>query len=458
MSRLAIVTFLAALTSASAWAWEGSTTHAGLSEQAALSSSLHQRLVSDFGISNGLMSQLTIPPQDATSLFALLKRLDPSQGFVPDGRGRQTALAWFVAGSAMADSNFAHNHFLDPKNGTGLDGRTVDGVLDKLRHTVNSKRVGEGVHKSGVAATAWIVDPKNPFNMGGFMAQYAKAVSARTPGERQRHLAAALVAAGAIAHVVQDMASPSHVRVDIAAHLDPASKHPSDVGSRLERLASLTYGRLGIGDAKPTTIDSLDGHFVGDKGLATITSRGWYSRYTVPTPQSVSAQAGASEIASAIRRAVGSRDIFVDASADGRTGRILDSAGRCLLLFSKKPRSVEFDLDDACVLEQVATLLPLAVSYSGGLLDYLFRGSLKVSRQGTTIQVRGKKLGKGTIELYWDDASGVRSKLKEQTTTGKAVSFNAELPGKAVAVMALFKGIDKSGAPLNAAGFKKLKK
>ena len=52
-----------------AWAWEAPTTHAGLAEQAAQSSALHQRLVA-IGFSQGLYESLTIPPQDAPTLIA----------------------------------------------------------------------------------------------------------------------------------------------------------------------------------------------------------------------------------------------------------------------------------------------------------------------------------------------------------------------------------------------------
>jgi hypothetical protein len=40
------------------WAWEPATTHAGLAEQAALHSRLHQRLRDQLGLSNGLFAAL----------------------------------------------------------------------------------------------------------------------------------------------------------------------------------------------------------------------------------------------------------------------------------------------------------------------------------------------------------------------------------------------------------------
>ena len=99
-------------------AWEAQTTLAGLAEQPAASSSLHQRLI-DLGFAGGLYEELTVPPADAPELIAALDRYSPIQGFVPDQRGRQYAVAWLVAGAVLADSNptWAADHFLDPATG-----------------------------------------------------------------------------------------------------------------------------------------------------------------------------------------------------------------------------------------------------------------------------------------------------------------------------------------------------
>ena len=220
MKRLAALVVVALC--AQAYAWEASTTQAGLAEQAALASRLHHRLVT-LGFTGGLFEPLTIPPADAPALIADLHLLSPSDGSVPDARGRQTALAWLAAGAALADVPASHavNHFYDPALKTGWQKPDL-GFLRGLVLRVS-------LPERGVPAPDWVTDKANPFNVSGFMDQYAKAVTAATPGERSRAMAGALVAAGAIIHVLGDLGAPSRVRSDYAAHFSQLGGGPDDV-------------------------------------------------------------------------------------------------------------------------------------------------------------------------------------------------------------------------------------
>lgn len=210
--RLAVVLALA-LIPATAAAWEPQTTHGGLAEQAALASRLHKRLVS-LGFAGGLFEALTIPPADAPALSAALKLLSPTHGSVPDARGRQSALAWLTAGAALADlpASQGANHFFDPSTGAGWIA-PERGLTGRLRELI-----GQGALPSkGIPAPDWLTAKGNPFSLDQFLNQYAKAVSAATPGERSRYMAAALVAAGAMLHTLGDLGAPSRVRGDAAA-------------------------------------------------------------------------------------------------------------------------------------------------------------------------------------------------------------------------------------------------
>ncbi|MCA9679745.1 MAG: hypothetical protein KC464_32235, partial [Myxococcales bacterium] len=259
-------------------AWEAQTTHAGLAEQAAASSSLHQRLI-DLGFAGGLYEELTVPPADAPELIAALDRYSPIQGFVPDQRGRQYAVAWLVAGAVLADSNptWAADHFLDPATGKGL--RIDRGFAARVSELVAERLGRRAVPERGVAATDWVVSKDNPFGLPGFVDQYVKAVASATPGERARALAGALVAAGAIVHVLQDMGSPSHVRDDAEAHLDRVGPARDDLGSRFERIAALSYGRLGVPAGEAVARPSLRAYFTDadGQGLADLTAASYFS-------------------------------------------------------------------------------------------------------------------------------------------------------------------------------------
>src|SRR6185295_5162915 len=137
----------------------------------------------------------------------------------------------------------------------------------------------------GIPAPDWVIAKQNPFNVEAFLGQYAKAVSAKTAGERSRHMAAALIAAGAILHTLGDLGAPSRVRGDEASHLEPMGAGPDDLGSRFERIAALTYGRLGVPPPSRTVTRSHLRDFITAKdggGLADLIARSYFSPNTLP--------------------------------------------------------------------------------------------------------------------------------------------------------------------------------
>jgi len=433
-------------------AWEAATTHAGLAEQAALASRLHKRLVS-LGFTGGLFEPLTIPPADAPALLGALRLVSPTHGAVPDARGRQAALGWLAAGAVLADVPAAHgaNHFFDPLTGRGWQ-MPERGAIDRLSDAVRGALGRAALPARGVPAPDWIISRDNPFNLDAFASQYAKAVSAPTPGERSRHMAAALVAAGAILHTLGDLGSPSRVRGDALAHFEPLGGGPDDLGSRFERIAALAHGRLGIpGPSRVITRARLRDYFTAKDGtgLADLVARSYYSPNTLPAPMRASSDA--TPVLARPTPAPPRRLNLMAASRD--EGSVLrDVKGTCLARYRVEHNVVAFSIDDECMLEQVDALLPEVVAYETGLLDFLLRGELQINIGGE-LAVSGKGLGAGSIEVFVDDDRGVRTKL-----TTAAVAAGAEAlvrvaaPAAGVRVIALYRGTDPSGEPLIAVG------
>ena len=461
---LAAAAIAAAVAARPGHTWEAATTHAGLTEQAALASALHERLVTQFGHERGLFELLTVPPADAPELFVILRRLNPIHGYTPDRRGRMHALGWLVAGSVIADSpeELAANHFFDPTTGRGLSARTLRGFLAGLRHRVATMFSDDSVQRSGVAAPAWIDDPKNPLNLQGFRDQYRKAVSARTPGERARHLAGALLAAGAVLHVLEDMGSPSHARNDLAAHLQRLGPAARDLGSRFERIAALSFGRLGVPvprevvDRRPLVafFTAKDG-----SGLADRTARSWFSAFTLPRSLELGGDPRAAvrrRVAGTVRRPAPVPPPTLDLGAGG--GRLEDERGTCLAEYEVVERRLRWRIDDECALEQVGAILPEVAGYAAGFLNTLFSGTVTLESAGGNLVVRAGDvpLGKGTLTLYWDDPRGVRTQLAQVAVSGAATGAAlAQLPAPpagAARVSALFDGTDDTGHPLLATG------
>ena len=199
-----------------ALAWEPETTHAGLAETSAMDSKIHEQLNILFGEKAGLYAELGVPRKDAPEIFMILDKHSPSEGYTPDTRGIQTALSWLVAGAVLADTpkEFAKKHFFP-----------ASFLKKKVRSSTQN-------------ALAWLTDPKNPMGGNQFYDQFKKAVISSSRLERQRHLAGALLAAGAIHHVVTDMASPSHVRADLDSHNCLLYTSPSPRDATLSRMPS----------------------------------------------------------------------------------------------------------------------------------------------------------------------------------------------------------------------------
>lgn len=449
MKRLAIALAIALplVPGGTASAWEPQTTHAGLAEQAALASRLHKRLVT-LGWTGGLFEPLTIPPADAPALTAALKLLSPPHGSVPDGRGRQAALAWLTAGAALADvpASQGANHFFDPATGAGWI--TPDhGISGALRETF----ITGGMPDRGIPAPDWLTAKANPFNLEQFLNQYAKAVSAATPGERSRYMAAALVAAGAMLHTLGDLGAPSRVRGDSAAQLEPLGSGDDDLGSRFERIAALIYGRLGVPAPSRTITRTHLRDYLTSKdggGLADVIARSYFSPNTLPEPTRISGDARPQLIRP--QPTVPARLNLMAANRDDGT-TLRSSAGICLARYRVEHDVLRFSLDDECMMDELQVILPEVAAYETGLLDFLLRGELTITTAGQ-IAVSAKGLGPGTVEILVEDDRGVRTSLAKQQTTGADQLAQIAAPPAGARVVAVFRGSDTAGEPIVAIG------
>jgi hypothetical protein len=447
MKRAALVLVLALLPRP-AGAWEPETTHAGLAEQAALASRLHRRLVT-LGFTGGLFEQLIIPPADAPALAAALHLLSPTHGAVPDARGRQSALAWLTAGAQLADlpASQAANHFFDPATGAGWI-RPDRSLTDRLAGPWSLA----DLPAKGVPAPDWLTDKTNPFSVEQFANQYAKAVSAATPGERSRYMAAALIAAGALLHTVGDLGAPSRVRGDAAAHFEPLGAGSDDRGSRLERIAALAFGRLGVPAPSRTITRSHLRDFVTSAdggGLADVIARSYFSPGTLPEPTRVGA-----DVHPVMRRPQPALPARLNLMAAEREDSTLRSpSGVCLARYHIDHDLLGFSLDDDCLLEQLAQILPEVAAFEAGVLDFLLRGELTITIAAGQIAVAGKGLGAGTVELLVEDDRGVRTQLAAAPAAAGAEPLaHVAAPTAGARVVAVFRGVDAAGELVVAVG------
>jgi hypothetical protein len=261
------------------------------------------------------------------------------------------------------------------------------------------------------------------------------------------------------------MGSPSHVRNDLAAHVERLGKDTLDAGSRYERVAALAYGRLGVpAPAAAIPAANLRAFFTqtdgaDTSGLADLTARSWFSAGTLPRATTLrghvpSARLG-EMLAKSVRRPapvpLPALDLF---GAARGTETLRDANGVCVARYQLSETKLLWSIDDTCVLEQLAQQLPLVAAYSAGFLDYLFRGELTlfVREDHVTVAIERVAAGAGTLELFWDDELGVRQSFHKQAVTsaaaGKALGKAPAPPAAATRITALYRGVDAAGEAL----------
>jgi hypothetical protein len=437
MKRLVLALVVAAALPAHAY---HAATHAGLTERAALASSLHQKLMQRFARALGLYEPLALDGNEREpsrrELVRRIGQLDPEGGLQLD-RGRLSALGWLVAGAAIegVPAERTRNHFFDPTRQSGLDevgGEALRTRLGAAATGVGSVRgvfTGATFDGSGMASTDWLRANDNEWGLPRFLDELEKSAAAPTAGERDGALARALLAAGAIAHVVEDAGDPTLVRDDYRVALE------ADAGP-YERFVVTEYGRVGVPElgGAPVAKSRLAAliHDGDGSGLADRTQSRFFSPGTLPDsgrytrPQTAPGRARSGYAAGAVPH---------------------------LAHYTRTPRGLVWSLDERCFGDYARALLPESARYAAGALELLFRGRLDVAAAdgSATVTVHDVALGRGKIALYADVGDAARRLVRARNlltaADGEAI-FEVSLPAGTRRVAAVFRGVDAGGEPL----------
>ena len=423
--------------SAPASAFDAATTHAGLTERAVAASSLPRRLNALFTWGtrriHGLYETLQLANGDPRSaeLGDRLERLDPAGGVRPEG-GRLTALGWLVAGSVLEEvpPSRARNHFIDPQSGAGLDLSGAGSLV---------ARIGSPGVRSGAPSTAWLLSPDNDLSVLRFLELRERALVSPDPAVRDAAAAEALLAAGALLHVVEDGAHPAYVHNDFNADL-----HGAD--APFSRYVAARYGRLAVprprGPAEPLVHLADVLHNDAHTGLADRTAVRFFS------VGSLAARAGQG----------GSGAVFppsMPALSTGPSpeGYLEDAAHRRIAHYYQGVDGVRWDLDANCYQDAAAVLLPEAGQAALSALEHLFRGDLAF--EGSVVTNGGLPLGAGRLHVLVEEADGKRRELAATEVTSAAAggtlgSLPPEAEGQRVVVV--YRGVDGAGEPVVLAG------
>jgi hypothetical protein len=436
MTRAVFLTLAILVGGASAaHAYDPATTHAGLTERAALASSLHRVLARALSRPLGLFEPIALsldelPQAQAQSLEARLAALDPSSGGSAGPDGVAPALSWVIAGSVIATTpaERGQDFFYDPSRGAGLSqagglaslGNTLGLLLDSTG--IRALFSGTSFNMTGRPSTEWLRAPENDVGLPAFHADLEAAISAERPQGRATALARALMALGGVLTILEDAGEPAHVRNDYRrAYLGTLGPSPFDRGSPFEQYVAETYGRMGVPvDVKPAQrpnvmafITAADG-----QGLADRTQRRFFSDGSLPEDTIVDRGTTAGEVMVDARGSLPyayPRLPRLELKLMGGRHYAYTKDRRRLLAYERVPGRVRFFLDQAVYADTARVLLPEIAGYGAGLIDHLFRAEIRIESGdgGAQLSVAGAQgaVRKGEIRVFAEDAAGARRPL-----------------------------------------------
>jgi len=478
--RLALSLIL--LVPAAAAAFEPGPTHPGLTARALVGhQDLHRFIQKGCGLSRGLFETLALTPKQMTRrsfslLTRALRRLDPAGGYAPSSDHQLSAIGWALAGSVLAHhpATRGRHHFYCPPLRRGLDnGHVVVGSLLQFLSlfeggdSVRQFFTGTGFDLTGEAATRWIRHAHNPRSIRAFHDALERSITGQTAAQRRHHLALAMMALGDLLHVLQDMASPTHVRDDFrVGHLQRLGSSLFNRGSAFERFVVRHYGQFNLPRYQGPAVRfaAITDFFSNSAwtGLADITTINHFSRGTLPPSLLLLPDSNAGEV----RRRLTSRLPLTKPSLPALDLECLRRNPRCYLkgphgtlvgYRRNRDRQVEFFLDDRCYHATARHTLPLAVGYSEGFVSHLVRAPLALKHAdglwSADLPVKLKQ-GKATLLVERDGRRTIVSTAELKSARKVTVRHSADgEPGK---TLILVRGVAASGDPVIWIGLRSL--
>lgn len=368
------------------------------------------------------------------------------------------------------------NHFYDP---------TTNGGLNDIF--------------SGTSSLLWAYDhPGNTQDWRGARQAYLRSLNQTARNTRLTELANTFYALGHVIHLVEDLAQPQHTRNDAHITYFPGSPYEEYASNHFGTAPAVSglapagipsFGTLppAVGNIPPEFVAFWDTEqysgqaafsgFGATPGLAEfsnaffITDDTMFGATRVATLRRAGAPVLVVRLTSAFgdgSTAAGHRyahpDIrntnlasfypaattritlqregdypgdtplhYVDLQVRGPGGGIVHTTPNLFVVNDNE----EIGFDDVCYDSHARQLIPMAVSYAAGLMNYFFRGKIGLDSPATTwnagehvneIEVTNdssENFGAGTWSLYLDDASGNRSPVAGFNASGYGGSLGA---------------------------------
>jgi hypothetical protein len=299
-------------------------------------------------------------------------------------------------------------------------------------HFYNPLTNRSGVGDSWPSAYEWANASNNSWSWIKARDNFYKGLTLTTKSEREKALADAFKALGHLIHLVQDVGVPAHTRGDL--HIsDPYEKYTNkNIGSLSYTSAPFQYWNVSISPYAPKQfwdLESYNGSIPygsGYIGLAEYTNANFASSDTIfsetlfsfdplyfPFPRKSS-----SILYEEINPLTNKKTKYFKIIKDSENIDHFAVAGRFYEIFEGLPnlQRLLISLDDKCHDDYQKKLIPRAVGYSAGLLDYFFRGYINLISDNTTgsgyvIENKTDEDMEGTFELWYDDTNDNRKMI-----------------------------------------------
>ncbi|MEK6678285.1 MAG: hypothetical protein AABY39_02595 [Nitrospirota bacterium] len=378
--------------------------------------SLNQYLIDNLGISGGVEEPILNSSTNVNQKISFWLR---------DGGEYEDWPAWYLPYVR------SKNHFHNPINDQGFSGIWDTGFL------------------SGDSAIIWALKDKGTQSPGGYYSwldvrdYYYKALTSSTKTERDTNFAQTFRGVGQLMHLIQDMSVPEHARND--GHYLPyvgyenwISKNPVEfvnatafpvfftgsISSIKSFMDTDTYTGLNPGVTTSYTIglsEYSNANFLTDDTK--------FTGFTYPNKSSTNLQSyiDGNELPEIV---IGEDNIpdttfYIKKDKDGEIIKRFVKPGYFTnYILTTDPTSpvlsLSFLLDENVYADYASLLLPRAVGYSAGLLNYFFRGNMDFTIDANDREdgVKGVKISNrftedmdGTFNLYYDTADTNRHLL-----------------------------------------------
>lgn len=328
------------------------------------------------------------------------------QTFARQLSASRTALEWIIEGSSEEDfGTRPAYHFYDPVSGSGLNGNVIA--------TLKCPPSSVCTSAPDWALNADTNNHNDAYSIPGARDSFYKALTTTDSIVRAAHWATTFQAVGQVIHLIQDMAQPQHVRNDVHFSLGSGTDSVLRNFSRYERFTrdqanQLTYTGYDAVKLSDWRKYWVEGTGTSGRGLAQFTNRyfvsqgtnfdktsgqpGYYALPDISETQPATATINPTNyLGTAIVDPNGVP--YTGVSIEYRTINYTDPYNPALsgtntrlatksyfdFVHAQTTGSSVYSMDNAVYQAAADILVPRAVGYSAGLIDYFFRGRLEIS-------------------------------------------------------------------------------